>query len=121
MAGNIRWTDGGNTITLSPILGYDSPYRRRESVNTTLSGKTFVHTWSQKLLETVPLINVSAADRDQFFSWWDAKTELTYTPDFDGAPGTTFTAKLMGDEFALQLFILNNFAAYAGSLVVVEV
>ena len=63
MAGNIRWTDGGNTITLSPILGYESPYRRRESVNVTLSGKTFVHLWSQKLNESVPLINVSAANR----------------------------------------------------------
>lgn len=120
MAGNIRWTDGGNTITLSPILGYDSPYRRRESVNTTLSGKTFVHLWSQKLFETVPLINVSAAHRDQFFAWWNAKTELTYTPDFDGDPGTTFTVKLMGDEFGLQLFELKNFNTYAGSLVVVE-
>lgn len=121
MAGNIRWTDGGNTITLSPILGYVSPYRRRESVNVTLSGKTFTHKWSQKLRENVPLVNVSAANRNQFYTWWNAKTELTYTPDLDGAPGTTYTVKLMDDSFPLQLFNLAVFNTYAGTLIVVEV
>lgn len=121
MAGNIRWTDGGNTITLSPILGYVSPYRRRESVNVTLSGKTFTYKWNQKLREDVPLVNVSQANRDQFFNWWDAKTELIYTPDFDDDPGTTFTVKLMGDTFPLQLFNQASFNTYAGSIIVVEV
>ena len=121
MAGNVRWTDGGNTITLAPILGYVSPYRRRESVNITLSGKTFTHLWSQKLREDVPLVHVSQANRDQFYTWWNEKIELTYTPDQDGAPGTTFTTKLMGDAFGLQLWRLKDFDTYAGSLVVVEV
>lgn len=121
MAGNVRWTDGGDTITLSPILGYVSPYARRESVNATLSGKTFVHKWNQKLREDVPLINVSAANRDQFYTWWNAKTELTYTPDFDGAPGTTYTAKLMGDDFPLQLFNPKSFDTYRGTIIVREV
>lgn len=121
MAGNVRWTDGGDTITLSPVLGYVSPYARRESVNVTLSGKRKVHKWNQKLREDVPLVNVSQADRDQFYTWWDSKTELTYTPDQDGAPGTTYPAKLMGDAFPLQLWRLKDFDTYAGTLVVVEV
>ena len=121
MAGTIRWTDGGDTIDLSPVLGYVSPYRRRESVNVTLSGKTFTHKWNQKLREDVPLMNVSAANRAQFFTWWDSKTKLTYTPDLDGAPGTTFTVKLMGDTFPFQLFNPASFDTYAGALLVVEV
>jgi len=121
MAGNVRFTDGGTTITLSPILGFILPYRRREAVNTTLSGKTFVNKWNQKERYDVPFINVSQSDRNQFFTWWDSKTELTFTPDQDGAPGTTITAKLMGDDFPFQLWNLKAFDTYAGTLVVVEV
>jgi len=121
MAGTMRLTDGGNTIDFSPILGYSLPYARREAVNTTLSGKRFTHKWNMKERHDVPLINVSQADRDQFFTWWDAKTELTYTPDFDAAPGITVTVKLMGDTFLLQLFNPASFVLFAGTLIIVEV
>jgi len=121
MAGNMRLTDGGNTVNFSPILGFATPYARREAVNVTISGKRFVHKWHQKRLDDSPLVNVSQADRDQLFTWWDSKTELTWTPDLDGAPGTTFTVKLMNPIFPLQLFHLKDFDVYAGTLVIVEV
>lgn len=121
MAGNVRFTDGGDTIDISPILGWTSPYARREAVNVTLSGNVKTHKWSQKLLESVPFTNVSSADRDQFYTWWNAKTDLTYTPDQDGAPGVTYTCKLMGDEFPLQLFNPASTTVYAGVLIVREV
>lgn len=121
MAGNMRLTDGVDTIDFSPILGYDSPYSRREAVNVTLSGKRFTHKWNQKERHDVPLIDVSQADRDQYFTWWDTKVELTFTADQDGAPGTTITAKLMNPDFPFQLFHLKFFSAYAGTLLIVEV
>ena len=121
MAGTMRLTDGVNTIDFSPILGYVSPFARRESVNVTLSGKRFTHKWNMKERHDVPLINVSQADRDQYLTWWDAKTELTYTPDQDGAPGTTFTVKLMNPSFPFRLFNLASFETYRGTLVIVEV
>ncbi len=121
MAGQMRLTDGVDTITFSPILGYELPYARREAVNITISGKSFVHKWNMKELHEPPLINVSQASRDQFFTWWDEKTELTFTPDFDGAPGTTITAKLMGDEFPFQLFNPASFDTYRGTLIILEV
>lgn len=121
MAGRIRLTDGGNTIDFSPTLGYERPYARRESVNVTLSGKRYVHKWNMKERLDPPIINVSQADHDQFFTWWDSKTELTCTPDLDAEPGTTFTAKLMGDDWALQLFSAASFVTYRGTLLIVEV
>lgn len=121
MAGTMRLTDGGTTIDFSPILGYDSPYARREVVNITLSGKRYTHKWNQKERHDVPIINISQANRDQYYTWWDAKTELTFTPDLDGAPGTTITAKLMSPDFSFQLFRLKSFNTYAGTLVIIEV
>ena len=121
MAGTLRLTDGVNTIDFSPILGYVSPYARQEAVNVSLSGKRYVYKWAQKEQHEVPIINVSAADKAQFYTWWNAKTELTFTPDLDAAPGTTLTAKLMNPTFPLQLFNLASFVTYRGTLVIVEV
>lgn len=121
MAGTVRFTDGGNTIDISPVLGYITPYARREAVNVTLSGKRYTHKWNMKERAELPFIDVSQSDRDQFFAWWDAKTELTVALDQDGAPGTTITAKLMGDTFGLQLFNPKDFDKYAGTLLIVEV
>lgn len=121
MAGVIRFTDGVATIDVSPVLGFRNPFARRESVNVTLSGKTFVHKWSQKNLPEIPLINVSLANRDQFFTWWDAKTELTVTLDLDAFPGVTVTAKIMNPTFPLQQWNQKEFGTFAGSLMVKEV
>jgi len=120
MAGTMRLTDGADTIDFSPILGYDAPYARREVVNITLSGKRYTHKWNQKERHDVPLINVSEADRDQYYIWWNAKTALTFTADQDGAPGTTITARLMNPDFPLQLFNQASFITYAGTLTIVE-
>lgn len=121
MAGAMRLTDGGTTIDFSPILGYVAPYARREAVNVTLSGKRFTHTWNQKERHDIPIVNVSAANKATYYIWWNAKTELTYTPDLDGAPGTTITVKMLSSDFPLQLFNLASFDTYAGTLVLVEV
>lgn len=121
MAGTMRLTDGGDTIDFSPVLGYDSPYARREAVHITLNGTRYTHKWNQKERHEVPLINISQANRDIFYTWWDDKTALTFTPDLDGAPGTTLSVRLMNPAFPLQLFNLASFDTYAGALVIVEV
>lgn len=121
MAGVIRFTDGGTTIDVSPVLGFSNPFFRREAVNVTLSGKTFTHKWSQKELPSLPITNVSLSDRDQFFTWWDSKTQLTVTPDLDAFPGVTITAKIMNPAFPLQQFNLADFTIFAGTLIVKEV
>lgn len=121
MAGTIRFTDGVDTIDVSPILGFRNPFARRESVNITLSGKSKVHKWSQKNLPEIPLTNVSLSDRDQFFTWWNAKTELTITLDLDAFPAVTITGKLMNPGFPLQQWNAKEFDTFAGSLVVREV
>lgn len=121
MAGTIRFTDGVDTIDVSPVLGFRNPFARRESVNITLSGKTFVHKWSQKNFPEIPIINVSLANRDQFFTWWNVKTELTVTLDLDAFPAVTVTAKIMNPQFPLQQWNAAAFDTFAGALMVKEV
>ena len=121
MAGVLRLTDGANTVDFSPILGYVAPYARQEAVNVTLSGRRQTVKWAMKERHDVPITNISAADRAQFLIWWDARTELTFTPDLDAAPGTTITAKLMNTTFPLQLFNPASFVTYGGTLVIIEV
>lgn len=121
MAGVIRFTDGVDTINVSPILGFRNPFDRREAVHVTLNGSVFTYKWNMKNLPEIPLVDVSLSDRDQFFTWWDEKTDLTITLDLDAFPGVTITGKLMNPAFPLQPWNAAEFDTFAGSLVVREV
>jgi len=96
VSGYMELSDGTSSISFSPLVspGIREPNTRARGFNQYDGGMR--QYWDAGGLERDEhsLNNISKADADKMNAWWRALTILTFTPDLDGAPGTTNYARL---------------------------
>lgn len=89
MGTTYRITDGTSSVDISPIRGQNDPENRGRELMRNKAGITDAYDWGGKNVYEVPFNGLSKARADQLVTWWDNLTVLTFTPDLQGASGTT--------------------------------
>lgn len=94
--------DGSVTVTFSPIRGYEKPDDHDRKQYKAMDGTLYIYEWSHWGKWSIPLNKIPKADYDQLLSWWQNRTQLTFTPDTD-VPGTTYTVKMTNESNSLRM------------------
>lgn len=119
MAGTQKLAFGGNTVTLSPRYGYEEPKFGKVTHRDTLAGTTYSYKWYNKYAYDLVVNNISAADKALIETWWNDMSDVVFTPDFDAAPGTTRTVRIVNRNHPLKMMNVPGFnttAKYEGVL-----
>ena len=107
----------------SPLVrsGYAIPENRRRNQYDGINGDLIINELYNKGKWIIPINNVSKADYDSVYTWWDNMLKLVYTPD-TSAPGTTYTVRITNDTDPLSMMFGTGWAAkYEGTLILEEV
>lgn len=106
MAGTMRLVAGGTTKDFSPLLNpaYHRPDDRDRQFFQAADGGRYYYDYGGKEDHIISLNDVSKADADQFNTWWQNRTMLTFSPDHDAAPGTTIYVKILNEQRPFQMF-----------------
>jgi len=99
-----RLDDGTSSIDISPIEGYNEPENRvRENLDVE-GGFKVTHEYGGRLKYEFPMSNISETNADLMISWWENMTTLTFTPDLQGAPGTTVPVQITEIPRPIQMW-----------------
>ncbi len=122
MAEKIRISYSGSNVDISPLVsaGYEEAEDRVRSSMKALDGTHHVYEWSSKKRYTIPVNAISSADYALVLSWWQNIRSITYYPDYDAAPGTSITARVINETNPLAP-MEGKWDTYAGVIVVREV
>lgn len=115
----MRLTDGVDTVNFDPGAGYDAPGGDRTVIHEVLSGKHYIYKRSTKGRWEVPIIAIIESDKD-IIEAWRLTDDLTWYPDYDNEPGTSFTIRIINMEAPLQKDY-PNWSLYTGELILREV
>lgn len=110
----------GTTIEFDPAQGYIAPMILDVSHHRAASGKGLSYKWWKKLRCEVPLDRIAKAMAEQFNSWWETLTPLTYTPDQINAPTTTYTVLLKNDVAPVSEMQPATFATHYTGILILE-
>ena len=116
-------TLGSVDFTFSPRIesGYAIPENRIRHQYEGVNGDLIINEISAKGKWIIPLNNVSKADYNKVYTWWDNMLKLTYTPD-TAAPGTTYTVRITNDTDPLSMMFCVGWASiYEGTLILEQV
>jgi hypothetical protein len=96
MAGYMKLDDGTSNVSFSPQIapGINRPDQRNKGVHQYDGGLRQYWDTGGGRRDTFTLKNVSKAKADLLNQWWQNLTILIFTPDLDGAPGTTHNVRL---------------------------
>jgi len=101
--------------------GFDEPGRRLDVIYYAMDGTRYDYNLSKKKRWEAPVNNISAANYDTIYGWWDARTDITFTPDTD-SPGTTYTVRLANDTNPLRMMPGTTWdSKYEGTMIIEEV
>ena len=108
--------DGTSSIGISPIRGQNEPESRGREVIRTKDGKEDAHEWGGRDVYETPFNAVSKTEADLLITWWENMTTLTFTPDLQGAPGTTLEVKIAEEVRPMQMWGGDWDTLFAGML-----
>lgn len=121
MGTTYRITDGTSSLDISPIRGQNDPENRGRDLMVNKAGVTDAHDWGGKNVYEVPFNNLSKTKAEQLLTWWDSLTVLTFTPDLQGAPGTTKSVLIDEVPRPVQMWGGNWDNLFAGQITLYEV
>jgi hypothetical protein len=121
MGTTYRITDGTSSVDISPIRGQNDPENRGREVMTNKAGVGDAYDWGGKNVYEVPFNALSEANADQLITWWNNLTVLTFTPDLQGAPGTTKSVLIDEVPRPVQMWGGNWDTLFAGLITLYEV
>jgi hypothetical protein len=116
-----RIDDGTSSIDISPIRGQNEPENRGRDIIRAKDGKEDAHEWGGKDVYETPFNNVSKAEADLLIDWWENMTTLTFTPDLQGAPGTTLEVKIAEMKRPMQMWGGDWDTLFAGLLTLYQI
>lgn len=99
-----RLQDGTSSMDISPIEGYNEPENRIRQNLDVEGGLKVTHEFGNRLKYEFPMNNMAKTRADLLVSWWANMTTLTFTPDLQGAPGTTVEVKITDFERPPQMW-----------------
>jgi hypothetical protein len=114
-------TDGTSSIDISPIRGQNEPESRGREVLRGKDGKEDVYEWGGTEVYEMPFNNVSKTEADLLIDWWVNMTTLTFTPDLQGAPGTTREVKIAEMTRPMQMWGGDWDTLFAGMLTLYQI
>ena len=116
-------TLGSVDFTFSPRIdsGYAIPENRIRKQYEGVNGDLMINELSAKGKWVIPLNNISKADYDKVYTWWDNMLKLTYTPDTD-TPLTIYYVRITNQADPLSMMFSTGWATkYEGTLILEEV
>jgi hypothetical protein len=84
-------------------------------------GKEDVHEWGGKKVYETPFNAVSKTEADLLVTWWENMTTITFTPDLQGAPGTTLEVKIAEEVRPMQMWGGDWDTLFAGMLTLYQI
>jgi hypothetical protein len=118
MAETMRLTEGGNTVDLSPLPGYQRPEYRNRAMNTAIDGSMYIYEWGNKDRFHVSVNNIDSTDFGYILAWWQNGTTITFYPDMINDSGTSVSVKIINDERPLNMMFSSGWATnYEGQLI----
>ena len=123
MGYEMKLTYTTTVFIFSPLVdsGWAIPENRIRHQYDGVNGDLIINEISAKGKWVIPVNDVSKADYDNVYLWWDTMLKLTYTPDTD-APGTTVTARITNDTDPLSMMFGVGWASiYEGTLILEQV
>lgn len=121
MAEIYRIDDGTSSVDISPIRGQNEPESRGREVLRGKDGREDAHEWGGVEVYETPFNAVSKAEADLMIDWWENMTTLTFTPDLQGAPGTTRIVKIAEEVRPMQMWGGDWDTLFAGMLTLYQV
>lgn len=118
----MRLTDGSTTIDFDPGFGYTLPDDFEEAVLRTLNGKEYRYPFYHSKRWEIPLKYLVKSKADQFNTWRQNNTELTFYPDYENAPATSYSVRIQNATNPLAKMDEPTFDTYySGTLILQEV
>lgn len=118
MADVMRIQDGvPNIINFSPRPGFEDAGAQRVSRHITLDGTLYQYIWGNKEQYAIPLNNISESDKDQFETWWEAGTELTFYHNYTDYPSQTNVVRIVNESKPLRMMSPHWNNVYEGELI----
>ena len=114
MAERLKLAVGATEIEISPLPGWNIPKATGREMVGVKNGYMDFHKYGSQEAYEIPINDISDTDADQIHTWWENMTTITFTPDLQGAPGTTVEMKIDGFERPLQMWNGNYDDKYAG-------
>jgi len=116
----MRLTYGGTSVNFSPGPGYSEPdvmdvVHKRSKNGTLHSYKHF-----NKGRWECPVSWFDATDTANINSWWANIYDLTFIPDLIGAPGTSYTVRIVNSNKPLLQFSGPNWRIYYAGTIILE-
>jgi len=125
MADVQRLTDGVDTCDFNPLIDrFRQPDMFFEAENIATDGTYYNYQLGTPVkFYEVGVTNISAANAAIINSWNEDRDSLTFTPDLTGAPGTTYTVKLINKSRPLQVVPYSPWGTltYYGTLLIRQV
>ena len=116
----MRLSYSGTNFDFSPRDGYAIPQKRERETYRTPNGDLLSSEIYAIEEYSIPVNNISKADYDNIYAWWNDMRKMTFTPDL-AVPGTTITMRFANEENPLTMMALGWATKYEGVLELIEV
>lgn len=107
-------------VSFSPRPDYQSPDDQNRMVKYAIDGTPHIIKPYKKKRYSIPLNNVNLTNASQIITWWEDLEQLTFYPDLENTPATTYTVMITQSQSPLSLMFPKT-DIYEGTLEVREV
>ena len=99
----MRLTDGTNNVNFNPQAGYRRPKDYDEDVIIARDGSEWRYAWFHKKSFEISLRDMNKTDADIINAWREGNEELTFYPDYQDTPGTSYSVTIQNAEDPMQM------------------
>jgi len=120
MADTMRLTYSGTNIDFAPGPAYAKPDVLKITHRRAGDGTLHTHKFYYKLRWEVPITWLNKTDTDNLNSWWSNARDCTLVPDLVGAPGTSYTVRIVNTTRPILRFIGPYWETYFQGTLILE-